>query len=245
MNPSSAFAAIRRSRVRCFRKRPLKLLVPLLFVAAAHLLAPESIRASFPGKVEPAPHSFTLNKNIKKGSILIATRDMKDPHFAETVILMMGYGHRGAVGLIINRPHEVDGAKALPEVKGGPNILYYGGPVEMNRLWILIRADTPPPGTRHVFADIYETSNVDLLQRLIDDKKPGQTFHVYTGYSGWAPMQLDTELKSGGWRVLDADAEAVFTRPSKGVWLELIHPGSILPEPSKELEAPTSTPPRP
>ncbi len=247
LNPSAAFGAIGLSGVRSLRKRPFTLLASLFFMLAAYLTAPGFTYASLPGKVETSPHSFTLNKKIKKGSLLIATMGMSDPNFAGTVILMMEYGLRGAVGLIINRPYEVDAAKALPEVKGAPSTLYYGGPVEPNRLWILIRANKPPVGARHLFEDIYETSNVDLLQRLIDDKVPTETFHVYTGYAGWAPMQLDMELKSGGWRVLDADVEAVFTKSAKKVWFELIHPKSALPLPdaSKEAEPSSSTPVRP
>ena len=235
----SSFATIRRTR-----KRPLPLLAVLLLVAVMHLGAPGVMHASLPKQTQPLPHSFTLDKKLKKGSLLIATQGMKDSRFAETVIFVLDYGIHGAVGLIINRPYKVDTSKLMPEVKGGSDTVYFGGPVDTHRLRILIRTDTPPAEVRPVFKDVYESSNMDLLQRLIDDKEMAEAFHVYAGYAGWAPLQLDTEIQSGGWRVLSGDVEAIFTMKPAEVWLKLIHSEWPLPFPSNEAQ-PTPSPEHP
>ena len=236
MNHSSNSTAVRR-----LLNRPAALIVLLLFTSL-HFGAPVRIHASLPGRTQPEPHNFEVHPKLKKGSFLIATKGMGDPNFAGTVILMLDYGLRGAVGLIINRPNEeLDASEALPQVKSPPDTIYYGGPVEMKRLRILIRADTPPGGARHIFEDVYESLNLDLLERLIDGSVEARDFHVYNGYSGWFPMQLDRELSSEGWRVLGGDVEAIFSANPAGVWLELIH--SKTPNsPTDDLELPSSTP---
>ena len=233
------FATIRRPG-----KRSLTVLaVPLLTVVMA-FAAPAFIHASLPKQIQPTPHHFSPDPKLKRGSFLVATKGMGDPRFAETVIFMLDYGIRGAVGLIINRPQEADPSVPLPGVKGPLDTVYFGGPVETDRLWILIRSDTPPAGARHVLEDVYESSNMDLLQRLIDDKKMAEGFHVYAGYAGWAPMQLDKEILRGDWRVLSGDVEAIFTTTPAEVWLELIHSESLLSTPSNEAQ-PTPSPERP
>ena len=51
--------------------------------------------------------------------------------------------------------------------------------------------------------------------------------HVYAGYAGWAPGQLDREVARGDWHVLPADADTVFSdRPAK-VWQDLIDKGAV------------------
>jgi hypothetical protein len=45
---------------------------------------------------------------------------------------------------------------------------------------------------------------------------------VFSGYSGWAPGQLQNELARGGWHVVPADAESVFDKDPAALWPELI-----------------------
>lgn len=203
-------------------KRPLRIIAAALLAAVIAFGSSGLVRASIPKRVQPLPHNFTPHLKLKKGSLLVANKSMRDPRFSGTVIFMLEYGVNGAVGLIINRPREVDGSKALPGVKGAPDILYFGGPVDMGRIRILIRAASAPPDARHIFEDVYESPSKGLLQRLVDDKEMAEDFHVYAGYAGWAPMQLEREILKGGWRVLTGDVEAVFSATPAEVWPELI-----------------------
>jgi putative transcriptional regulator len=57
-----------------------------------------------------------------------------------------------------------------------------------------------------------------LLQR----PEPTRGLRVYSGYSGWAPGQLQSEISRGGWHVLPADAETVFDKDPAQIWPELI-----------------------
>ena len=219
-------------------KRPLRIIAAALLAAVIAFGSSGLVCASLPKQTQPMPHNFTPHLKIKQGSLLVANKSMRDPRFSGTVIFMLEYGVRGAAGLIINRPKEVDGSKALPGVKGAPDTLYFGGPVDMGRMRILIRAASAPPDARHIFEDVYESPNKELLQRLIDDKEMAEDFHVYAGYAGWAPMQLEREILRGGWRVLTGDVEAVFSATPAEVWSELIRLSA--PGPSNEAQPPSS-----
>ncbi|MCG6917227.1 MAG: YqgE/AlgH family protein [Deltaproteobacteria bacterium] len=164
-----------------------------------------------------------------KGRFLIASRQLLDPNFVETVVLLIEYNKQGAMGLIINRPSEMKLSEALPEIEGlgqSADKIYLGGPVAKSHLLLLIRTSTPPEGSRHVFKDVHLSSSQEVIQRMIKNPEGKERFRVYAGYAGWAPRQLDNEIAHGGWRVLRADAETVFDKSASEIWPELIHRSS-------------------
>jgi putative transcriptional regulator len=159
------------------------------------------------------------------GRFLVAKRGMKDPRFSKTVIILLEYGWHGAVGLIINRPTKAELSKALPGVKRTeqhPEPVYFGGPVGMDQMRMLFRSASQPGDASHVFEDVYVSTSLDLLQRLVDGEDAEGGYRVYAGYAGWSPQQLDQEVLRGGWHVLDGDVEAIFNREPSGIWTELI-----------------------
>ncbi len=164
-----------------------------------------------------------------KGRFLIASRQLLDPNFAETVVLLLEYNRQGAMGLIINRPSEMKLSVVLPEIEAlrqRPDTIYHGGPVAKNQLLLLIRTTSPPEGSRHVFKDIHLSSSHEVIQRMIKNPEGEERFRVYAGYAGWAPGQLDKEIATGGWHVLGADAETVFDKSPEEIWPDLIHRSS-------------------
>lgn len=164
-----------------------------------------------------------------KGKFLVASRQLLDPNFSKTVILLIEYHRQGAMGVIINRPTELKLSKVLPDVDGlqqRPDTIYLGGPVAKNQLLLLIRTASPPEGSHHVFNDIYVSSSQTVIQRMLEDPNSGDRFRVYAGYAGWAPGQLDHEISRGGWHVLQGDVETVFDKSAPEIWPALIHRSS-------------------
>lgn len=160
-----------------------------------------------------------------KGKFLVASRQLADPNFSQSVVLLIEYRSEGAMGLIINRPSALKLSEALPEVEGlgqRSDTVHLGGPVARNRLSLLIRTSSPPRGSRQIFADIYVSSSETVIERMIRDAKVEERFRVYAGYAGWGPGQLDNEIARGGWHVLRADAETVFDRSASEIWPNLI-----------------------
>ncbi len=167
---------------------------------------------------------------LSKGKFLVASRDMKDTRFSRSVILLISYDSKGAMGLIINRPSKVKLAKVLPEIKGirPSDTMYFGGPVEGHRLQILIRSGINSKGSYHIFGDIYVSADRKVLQRMINRKVSGEEFHAYVGYAGWASGQLEREVLKGGWHIFPADAEVVFSEKPSNIWPEFIRKTSLL-----------------
>ena len=164
---------------------------------------------------------------LSAGRFLVAGEHLRDPNFARTVVLLLNHGDRGARGVIINRKSDVKLAAVFPRISGlhqRPDTVYVGGPVARNQLLMVLRSDRPRRAAEHVVDDIYLSSS---QQVLVDALNRAAAVHVYAGYAGWAPGQLDREVARGDWHVLPADADTVFSdRPAK-VWQELIEKGAV------------------
>jgi putative transcriptional regulator len=177
----------------------------------------------------PEPDQF--DTKLSKGKFLVASRRLGDPRFQETVVLLVSYGRAGSVGLIINRPVKMSLSDAFPDsriFKKRKEAVYFGGPVELNRLLFLIRATDRPEGSAHIFDGVYVSSSRDELDRIIGKPKAGEHVRVYAGYAGWAAGQLEGEVARGDWHVIQADAKTIFDEKSEKIWPELIRRGSEL-----------------
>lgn len=165
--------------------------------------------------------------DLEPGKLLVADRAMRDPNFRQTVVLIVEYDRRtGALGLVINRPSEVELGSVMPGLEGTPGRLaeqvFVGGPVEPTHFTLLIRSKSAPELSDRVFADVYRSSSQELLERLVSTPAADETFRAYAGYAGWAPGQLEAELAIGGWHVVDGRPAIVFEHPIEKIWPRLI-----------------------
>jgi putative transcriptional regulator len=189
----------------------------------------EEFLASQMPAMPPLPYQNRSKGTLSKGKFLVAGRDMRDPRFAETVILLVEYGSNGATGLIVNRPTEVKLSSVLSEMKGlesRKDIVYIGGPVSQGQMLMLIQSRGRIEESRHVFQDIYVSGSQKVLEGMIGKKDTGKRFRVYAGYSGWAPQQLERELGRGDWHIVEADVKTIFDKESSEIWPELIQRGT-------------------
>lgn len=160
-----------------------------------------------------------------RGSILVASRSLADPNFAETVILLLQLGPDGAVGVVVNRPTDIALSQALdqlPEVRGRKDRLQLGGPVDPFRVLLLLRSRSKPANSLQIFGDIYVTGSVGELKRVLSDRKEKAQFRVFAGYAGWGPGQLEQEVKRGDWLVAPSDPGSVFPGDPEGLWQRLV-----------------------
>ncbi|MDH3315678.1 MAG: YqgE/AlgH family protein [Gammaproteobacteria bacterium] len=156
---------------------------------------------------------------------LVARRDMPDPNFRETVVLVTQPRRGGPFGVIINRPLEQRLSDLLSEfesLKEREDVVYFGGPVKPAGLVFLVRATTPPPRGISVLKDVYFTGDTDLIEKLLQRPHPTQGLKVFAGYSGWGLGQLQREIKRGDWHIMPADAAMVFEKDASRIWPELI-----------------------
>lgn len=158
-----------------------------------------------------------------RGKLLVASRQLQGPAFAETVILLIHYEETGAMGLIVNRPTALtpstalQGSPALAEYRGP---LYLGGPVEQRRVLALVRSEQPPATAATVFAGVHVAPlSAELLAGAATD---ASRLRMYMGYAGWGPGQLDAELALGSWHVAPASDEVIFSDEPDSIWRRLL-----------------------
>jgi putative transcriptional regulator len=194
-----------------------------LFPGAARL---QGFAPRFAAKHSQAP----LPTEPAKGRFLVANRSVNDPRFAQTVILLIAYSDRGAMGIIINRPTDVRLASALPEMKelrNRPDRLFVGGPVAPGAMLLLIRSAAAPEGAQPVFGDVHVSGKLETLRKALGKRGKTHRLRAYAGYAGWGPGQLDHEIARGDWAIGPADAASIFDMPSEGIWQKLIDRFSV------------------
>ena len=102
------------------------------------------------------------------GTFLVASRDLGDPNFAKTVILLVHYkADQGAVGLVVNRATDVPISRVfqdLKEAKSRKDPVYVGGPVELNSVMALLKAAIKPENSTRVFNDVYLISQQGSIE---------------------------------------------------------------------------------
>ncbi len=169
-------------------------------------------------------------KKLAKGKFIVAARKLRDPNFSQTVVFLLQYDTNGALGVIVNRPSEMKLSKVLPDLKTlqkRDDIIFFGGPVFGNQLLLLVQADVQPGESIQVFQNVYVSSNPKIIEQMIKNEGKGDRFRVYAGYAGWAPGQLDQEVKRDHWHILPAEADVIFNKTPTEIWPDLILRGSV------------------
>ena len=153
---------------------------------------------------------------------------INDPRFSETVIYLCVHNADGAMGLVVNRPIETEGFSALLrrlsikvlEPPSGINI-FSGGPVEVDRGFILHSLEYIKKTTISVDANIGLTATIDVIQDIALGDGPDKSL-VVLGYAGWEAGQLEEEVKSNGWLHLEGDSNLLFDIEPKNKWKHAI-----------------------
>lgn len=164
---------------------------------------------------------------LANGVFLVAKPDLQDPNFQETVVLItQPQVDGGPLGVIINRPlgarlsEIIPGAVKLPEQV---DAIYAGGPVRRDRVLFLVRTSNErPQHSLQVLEDVYLSGDRELLEQWVRGEAQAPVFRAYAGYSGWGRGQLQSEITRGGWYVIKADADIIFSINPSEIWPELI-----------------------
>src|SRR5215471_2635820 len=99
-----------------------------------------------------------IDREIAKGKFLIAMPVLNDPNFRQTVVLLCEHGPEGSLGLVVNRPTDLEVSNLLedfPDLSAaslsagrtdfeGAGRLHTGGPVNQNGMLILCRRENEP-----------------------------------------------------------------------------------------------------
>ena len=189
---------------------------------------------TFPTKGEllPAlflPVQFKNPEDLGVGKLLVASRGLSDPDFARTVVLLVRYDEKGALGLILNRRTDVPLSRVLDlkAAKDRSDSAYLGGPVGPSTVFALLQSSARIEKAENIFGGVYLISDKQLFEQTISARPDPGVFHVYLGYAGWAQDQLRTEAQLGAWFVFPADAATVFNSDPDSLWLQMIQKAEL------------------
>ncbi len=151
-----------------------------------------------------------------QGHLLVASPRLPDVNFYRTVVLIIHHDAQGAFGIVLNRPTESTVDEIWDDLPATPHqgraAVNSGGPVEGPLMAIHTNESY---GENEIMPGVHFAAHKDHLNQLVQD--PQAEYRVYTGYSGWAAGQLEGELEFGGWMVMPARRDMIFSDP-EAMW---------------------------
>ncbi|MDR1935275.1 MAG: YqgE/AlgH family protein [Candidatus Accumulibacter sp.] len=150
---------------------------------------------------------------------LIAMPAMEDPHFSKSLVYVAEHNDHGALGVIVNRPIDMTLSTLFQRIelpfvaRDMANLpVFFGGPVQTDRGFVLHRPLGAWQSTLAVNAEIGLTTSRDVLQAAGQAGHPSDMV-VALGYSGWAGGQLEHEIGQNAWLTVPADPRVLFELP--------------------------------
>lgn len=151
---------------------------------------------------------------------LMAMPSLEDPNFGGSLVFVAEHNQQGALGLVINRPMEIDLGTLFrrielslePSALAGAAVMQ-GGPVQTDRGFVLHQPVGDWGSTVVVNDEIGLTSSRDVLEAVAAGKGPSRIL-VMLGYAGWGPGQLEDEISRNAWLTVEADASVIFDTPA-------------------------------
>lgn len=165
----------------------------------------------------------TNNVAPQKGRILIAEPFLSGNYFNRSVVLLVAYSEKGAVGFILNKKVEFPITEAFPDFPDFDTEVYLGGPVATDSIYFIHKLGDRIPGSIHVVDNLYWGGDFDTIKREISlGTIDSSEIRFFLGYSGWDAGQLEEELKDDSWLVTDADQESVMGEMDPNSWFSFV-----------------------
>jgi putative transcriptional regulator len=159
------------------------------------------------------------------GRLLVATPQIEEGVFKRSVVLVLHHDMEGAQGVVLNRPLDADIEDVLPgweEHLSEPHALFQGGPVQVDSALGLVTVPgdvKEPSGVMRLFGSV-GLVNLDTPPLLVAPEIGGM--RIFAGYAGWSPDQLDAEIRTGSWYVVDAEVLDAFTDEPGELWRRVL-----------------------
>jgi putative transcriptional regulator len=176
-----------------------------------------------------------------RGRLLVANPAVPDPNFNRTVVLLLAHQDDGALGVVLNRPSELDVDSPLPRwerLVADPAVVFVGGPVAPGAAICLARVPNPPidlsagadptpagldpEGAGGWMPLVGELGTLDLERDPDDVAVKVEAIRVFAGYAGWGPGQLEAELDADAWFVVPAEAGDALVGDPEQLWKRVL-----------------------
>lgn len=158
----------------------------------------------------------------EKGKLLIAEPTLTgDVSFNRSVVLLAEHNEEGSVGFILNKPLEYDISDLVTEIDA-PFKVFNGGPVEQDNLYFIHKVPHLIEGSIEISDGIYWGGDFEKTIQHINNKTITENdIRFFLGYSGWSSLQLDQELSSKSWVVVNNEYESnIIQKSSIAFWKE-------------------------
>jgi len=156
---------------------------------------------------------------------LVAAPSLRCPVFNHTVVLLVDHGDDGSFGFVVNKPADVQLASVLSELDlsddKAPDVpVMLGGPVSPETGWVVFER----AGLRAPLEEILDvergvslSASVKMLEAFATGDGPGRAM-LLLGYAGWAPGQLEDEMRDGSWFPTEIDPKLLFDLEPEKRW---------------------------
>jgi putative transcriptional regulator len=158
------------------------------------------------------------------GHLLIAMPSMADPNFVRTVTYICEHTEQGALGIVINRPLQMDLGEVFQQLSletadagVARQPVLRGGPVQTERGFVLHEPSRKWDSTVEVTASVHLTTSQDILSALAQGIGPRRAL-MALGYAGWGAGQLESEMGANAWLSVPASAAILFDTPYEARW---------------------------
>jgi putative transcriptional regulator len=170
-------------------------------------------------------HSAPINLT---DHFLIAMPGLEDALFAKSVVYVCEHNAKGALGLVINKPSDIDLSGLFDKVNLpmerddlAAQPVFHGGPVQTERGFVLHDQSVTPEdkaasplyaSSMSIPGGMEMTTSKDVLEAIASGSGPRRVL-VSLGYAVWGEGQLETELGENSWITVTADRSIIFDTP--------------------------------
>ena len=155
-----------------------------------------------------------------QGNMLIAEPSaFGDQNFHRSVVIIARKKESEILGFIVNKPLVYSINELMPEIKSDFK-LYFGGPVEQDKLFVIHNAGHLIPNSIKIDNNLFWGGDFEKLVALVNEGiLKRNNIRFFLGYSGWSNEQLEGEIKSNAWvlvansfkdKILNLDTEALW-----------------------------------
>ena len=164
------------------------------------------------------------------GRLLVATPALGDPNFDRTIVLVLAHSDEGAVGVVLNRPTDLEVDGAVPgwdQLAADPRVFFEGGPVAQAGVIALARVGAGRAADGWVeVVDGVGTVDLNTDATLVGGV---EEVRLFAGYAGWSAGQLEMEIEAGAWFIVDAEPGDALSPDPERLWSQVLRrqPGRL------------------
>ena len=162
--------------------------------------------------------------SLKKGTFLIASPEINEGIFFRSVVLLCDHTPVGSIGLIINKPIEIEIPSDIlsqEDLRRANIHIRIGGPNEPNQMMLIHSVKNEREKYIEICEGVYLGGNLEFIQEAATEPSPPPVL-MCLGYGGWGVDFLEREFLGGICFTPPASKEHIFETPPETLWQTLL-----------------------